>query len=122
MLGFMVACPATQSQEQYGYPYVGERPARQKLTDAATVRANLRVGLTTQEDVLAMYGAPDKGIRAGAGRQKWVYDRAYSVAGGHPEALLPRATPEVPTVKSITVIMEFEGGILVDYKLREGGY
>ena len=120
MLGFMASCFTAHAQEPIGYPYVGERPARQRLTDAATVRANLRAGHTTQEDVLALYGAPDKSIRGGTGRQKWVYDRSYPISGAHREegALLPRSALEVPKVKSITVIMEFEDGVLVDYKVR----
>ncbi len=112
------------------------------------VKRNLRVGVSTQADVLRQLGSPNNMTLTGRGREIWVYDRirtemettgASHSAGGRigfgalaGNALFGASfgageaksrSSLVSSTKTLTVILEFdENQVLRDLAVREGRY
>lgn len=95
------------------------------------VKKNIKVGQSTQEDVVKLFGSPDNMVMR-KNKEIWVYDR-YRVetdtttASGYGTILLAggsqTSTSTSTRIKTITVIIDFTpGGIVEDLSMRVGGY
>ena len=95
------------------------------------VKKNIKVGQSTQEDVVKLFGSPDNMVMR-RNKEIWVYDR-YRVetdtttASGYGTILLAggsqSSTSTSTRVKTITVIIDFNpGGVVEDLSMRVGGY
>lgn len=95
------------------------------------VKKNIKVGQSTQEDVIKIFGSPDNMVMR-KNKEIWVYDRYRvetdtSTASGYGTILLAggsQSTTSTSTrVKTITVIIDFNAsGIVEDFSMRVGGY
>ncbi len=135
--------------------YVGQPQAQPRPIAAApaelsfgSVKRHLRIGVSTQAEVLRRFGAPNNMTLSGDGREIWVYDQirtemetngASQSAGGGigfgalaGNALFGAAfgigeakskSSLISSTKTLTVILEFdENHVLVDLAVREGRY
>lgn len=95
------------------------------------VKKNIKVGQSTQEDVIKLFGSPDNMVMR-KNKEIWVYDR-YRVetdtttSSGYGTILLAggggSSTSTSTRVKTITVIIDFNSNSIVeDFSMRVGGY
>lgn len=95
------------------------------------VKRNIKIGQSTQADVLKLFGSPDNMVMR-KGREIWVYDRYRvetdsSTSSGYGTILLvggsQSSTSTSTRVRTITVIFDFSNsGIVEDFSMRVGGY
>jgi hypothetical protein len=128
-----------------------ESPASQYPTTQAEgislglVRKELKIGTSTQEDVIRRFGSPTNIVMSGSGKGEiWIYDQirteaitqlssqqssaaigagggSIGVAAGTRNANSKSFTTS--TVRTLTVILDFDPtGKLVDISARQGGY
>lgn len=95
------------------------------------VKKNIKVGQSSQEDVVKLFGSPDNMVTR-KNKEIWVYDR-YRVetdtttSSGYGTILLAGGSQSSTTtstrIKTITVIIDFSpAGIVEDLSMRVGGY
>ena len=149
------AQPSYAGQQTHsGQPAYAGQPQNQPISTApaslsfGSVKRNLRIGLSTQADVLRQLGAPNNMTLTGSGREIWVYDQIRTEmetkggsrsAGGKigfgalaGNALIGASfgageahskSSLVSSTKTLTVILEFdENYVLRDLMVREGRY
>ena len=112
------------------------------------IKKYLKIGVTTQADILKLFGSPNNMTTSSSGNEIWVYDKVRTelsttaekgtaggivgggigigsggvgaAAGGSKSK---STTNLVSTTNTLTVIMEFnEKNILIDYSARQGRY
>ena len=112
------------------------------------IKKYLKIGVTTQADILKLFGSPNNMTTSGSGNEIWVYDKVRTelsttaekgtaggiigggigigsggvgaAAGGSKSK---STTNLVSTTNTLTVIMEYnEKNILIDYSARQGRY
>lgn len=113
------------------------------------IKKNLKIGTSTQADVIKQFGSPNNMTYQGKGRgELWIYDRIQTESMTQTEATSAgvafggiagagggavgasigsssnrSATRSTSSVRMLTVILEFEeGGTLIDISARQGGY
>jgi hypothetical protein len=108
------------------------------------VQMNLRVGTTTQAEVLENFGAPNITSIDGAGREMWVYDRQATVSydkssgfsigmllggaggdvgGGGGLGFGSRKSKSTTSQRSMTLIIKFDQNRLVsDFNSRSSSF
>jgi len=95
------------------------------------VKKNIKIGQSTQEDVVKLFGSPDNMVMRKS-KEIWIYDR-YRVetdtttASGYGTIILAGGSKSSTTtstrVKTITVIIDFStSGVVEDFSMRVGGY
>ncbi|MCG3769706.1 MAG: hypothetical protein JW384_00835 [Nitrosomonadaceae bacterium] len=95
------------------------------------VKKNIKIGQSTQEDVVKLFGSPDNMVMR-KNKEVWIYDR-YRVetdtttASGYGTIILGGGSQSSTTtstrIKTITVIIDFSGaGVVDDFSMRVGGY
>lgn len=95
------------------------------------VKKHIKVGNSTQEDVVKLFGSPDNMVMR-KGKEIWIYDRFKvetnaSSDSGYGTIILAgvskRSATTSTSVKTITVIIDFNvEGIVEDLNMRVGGY
>lgn len=95
------------------------------------VKKNVQVGITTQLDVLKIFGSPDNMVLK-KGKEVWIFDRfkvetKSSTESEYGTILIAGSksskSTTSSTMKNITVIIEFtESGTVEDFSMRVGGY
>ena len=96
------------------------------------VQLHLRVGETTQAEVLEKFGAPNVTTVDGAGREVWTYQRSARAAQSSSDSrywtliLLGGASDASgfeTTSRMITLLIKFDAqGIVVDFKSRASNF
>lgn len=115
-----VGCAAENSSEPLG-----------NTLTYGMVKKNIKIGQSTQEDVVKLFGSPDNMVMRKT-KEIWVYDRYRvetdtSTSSGYGTILLAgggqSSTTSSTRVKTITVIFDFNpSGIVEDFSMRVGGY
>ena len=95
------------------------------------VKKNIKIGQSTQEDVVKVFGSPDNMVMRRS-KEIWIYDRFrvetdISTNSGYGTILLAGGSQSSTTsstrVKTITVIIDFNSnGTVEDFSMRVGGY
>jgi len=148
---FVVLCSGCASQSSLGRPVDGNENGIQGGGDISygAIKKNLKVGASTQADVIKKFGSPNNMTYQGKGRgELWIYDRIKTESMTQTEAASAgvavggvagtgsgaigasiggssnrSATRASSSVRMLTVILEFdEGGTLIDISARQGGY
>ncbi len=141
--------PRYAGQPAYaGQPQTQPVVAQPAELSFGSVKRHLRIGVSTQAEVLRRFGAPNNMTLTGDGREIWVYDQirtemetngASQSAGGGigfgalaGNALFGAAfgagesnskSSLISSTKALTVILEFdENHVLRDMAVREGRY
>ena len=95
------------------------------------VKKNIKIGQSTQEDVVRLFGSPDNMVMR-KNKEIWIYDRYRvetdtSSVSGYGTIILAGGSKSSTTtstrVKTITVIIDFNtAGVVEDFSMRVGGY
>lgn len=96
------------------------------------VQMNLKVGETTQTDVLEIFGAPNITSMDGSGREVWTYQRQATVSqsssrGGYWTIVLAggggSSSGAEQTSRTMTLIIKFdENKVVSDFKSRSSNF
>ena len=94
-------------------------------------KKNIKIGETTQADVIKLFGSPDNMILKDD-KEMWIYDRfrvesESSSSSGYGTILVAgiggTSSKNSSYVKTITIIINFDSNSVVeDYNMRVGGY
>lgn len=127
---------------------VPENSIQETSLSYGAIKKYLKIGVTTQADILKLFGSPNNMTTSSSGNEMWVYDKVRTelsttaekgtaggiigggigigsggvgaAAGGSKSK---STTNLVSTTNTLTVIMEFnEKNILIDYSARQGRY
>lgn len=127
---------------------VPENSIQETSLSYGAIKKYLKIGVTTQADILKLFGSPNNMTTSSSGNEIWVYDKVRTelstsaekgtaggiigggigigsggvgaAAGGSKSK---STTNLVSTTNTLTVIMEFdEKNILIDYSARQGRY
>ena len=146
------ACNTTMTNvEQQPEPIsinVPENSIQETSVSYGAIKKYLKIGVTTQADILKLFGSPNNMTKSSSGNEIWVYDKVRTevsttaekgtaggmvgggigigpggvgVAAGGSKS--KSTTNLISTTNTLTVIMEFnEENILIDYSARQGRY
>lgn len=127
---------------------VPENSIQETSLSYGAIKKHLKIGVTTQADILKLFGSPNNMTTSSSGNEIWVYDKVRTElsttaekgtaggiigggigigSGGVGAAVggseSKSKTNVVSTTNTLTVIMEFNGNnILIDYSARQGRY
>ncbi len=152
LLSVTSACNTTmRNLEQQAEPIsinVPENNIQETSLSYGAIKKYLKIGVTTQADILKLFGSPNNMTTSSSGNEIWVYDKVRTElsttaekgtaggivgggigigSGGVGAAVggseSKSKTNVVSTTNTLTVIMEFnEKNILIDYSARQGRY
>lgn len=152
LLSATSACNTTMTNvEQQPEPIsinVPENSIQETSLSYGAIKKYLKIGVTTQADILKLFGSPNNMTTSSSGNEIWVYDKVRTElsttaekgtaggivgggigigAGGVGAAAggssSKSKTNLVSTTNTLTIIMEFnEKNILIDYSARQGRY
>ena len=127
---------------------VPENSIQETSLSYGAIKKYLKIGVTTQADILKLFGSPNNMTTSSSGNEIWVYDKVRTElsttaekgtaggiigggigigSGGVGAAVggseSKSKTNVISTTNTLTVIMEFnEKNILIDYSARQGRY
>lgn len=130
LFGLLVAVATGLLLNHLALAQSNDQPQGNTLT-YGMVKKNIKTGVSTQEDVIKLFGSPDNMVMR-KNKEIWIYDR-YRVesdsttSSGYGTILLAggsQSTTSTSTrVKTITVVIDFNNnGVVEDYSMRVGGY
>ena len=106
------------------------KPEGTRLT-YGMAKKNIKIGKTTQADVIKLFGSPDNMILKDS-KEMWIYDRfrvesESSSTSGYGTILIAgiggTSSRNSSYTKTITIIINFDSNSIVeDYNMRVGGY
>ena len=127
---------------------VPENSIQETSLSYGAIKKYLKIGVTTQADILKLFGSPNNMTTSSSGNEIWVYDKirtelsttaekgtaggiiggGIGIGSGGVGAAVGGSeskskTNVISTTNTLTVIMEFNGNnILIDYSARQGRY
>ena len=135
-IAVVAAVPATARKKQ-------EEPSDPNMLTQGMVQMTLRVGSTTQAEIIETFGAPNITTMDASGNQMWVYDRHATVttdsSGGFSIGLLAgggsdvgvggglgfgkRKSKSTTSSRTMTLVIKFDGrGVVSDFKSRSSSF
>lgn len=120
-----------------------DEPSDPNMLTQGMVQMTLRVGTTTQAEIIETFGAPNITTMDASGNQMWVFDRHATVttdsSGGFSIGLLAgggsdvgvggglgfgkRKSKSTTSTRTMTLVIKFDGrGVVSDFKSRSSSF
>jgi len=120
-----------------------DEPTDPNMLTQGMVQMTLRVGTTTQAEIIETFGAPNITTMDASGNQMWVYDRHATVttdsSGGFSIGILAgggsdvgvggglgfgkRKSKSTTSSRTMTLVIKFDGrGVVSDFKSRSSSF
>jgi len=135
-IAVVVSAPAVARKKR-------DEPTDPNMLTQGMVQMTLRVGTTTQAEIIETFGAPNITTMDASGNQMWVYDRHATVttdsSGGFSIGILAgggsdvgvggglgfgkRKSKSTTSSRTMTLVIKFDGrGVVSDFKSRSSSF